>query len=87
MPPMSKQSDKTLRQHVTTAMEQYFTNLAGHEPSNLYELVLKEIEAPLIASALKFTNNNQLKTAKILGLSRGTLRKKIQLHQLMTSKS
>ena len=63
---------------VKNSIEQYFENLGGHETINLYELVLKEVEVPLLTVVLEQTKNNQSKAAKILGLNRGTLRKKLK---------
>ena len=67
-----------LREHVADTLEQYFAQLDGHRPADLYTMVLNEIEKPLIQAVLKYTDNNQSIAAKILGLSRGTLRKKIK---------
>lgn len=75
---MEKQEPLCLRYHVQQALENYFTCLDGSQPSNLYSMVLREIEASLIQSVLKHTNNNQSSAAEILGISRGTLRKKIR---------
>ena len=63
---------------VKNSIEQYFENLGGHKTINLYELVLKEVEVPLLTVVLEQTKNNQSKAAKILGLNRGTLRKKLK---------
>jgi Fis family transcriptional regulator len=68
----------TLRNYVQETLDDYFNNLGGHKPANLYAMVLQEIEAPLIKTVLKYANNNQSIAAQILGISRGTLRKKIQ---------
>ena len=68
----------TLRDHVKQNLENYFANLDGHKISDLYAMVLQEVEIPLIQKALEHTENNQSKAAEILGISRGTLRKKIQ---------
>ncbi|RMH36558.1 MAG: DNA-binding transcriptional regulator Fis [Gammaproteobacteria bacterium] len=68
----------TLRKCVEIALENYFAQLEGEVPSNLYELVLAEVEAPLLESVLAYTQGNQTKAAKILGLNRGTLRKKLR---------
>ena len=53
------------------------------QETDLYELVLTEVEAPLIESVLEFTGNNQSQTASILGLNRGTLRKKLHKYGLL----
>ncbi len=46
-------------------------------PPGLYDRVLREIEKPLISLSLLHTQGNQLQAAKLLGLNRNTLRKKI----------
>ena len=71
-------TQRSLREMVKNSIEQYFENLGGHEAINLYELVLKEVEVPLLTVVLEQSKNNQSKAAKILGLNRGTLRKKLK---------
>lgn len=68
--------------NVHQSLQQYFTQLDGEEPANLYNLVLAELEVPLLKMVMRFTNGNQSKAAKILGISRGTLRKKLAMHSL-----
>lgn len=81
---MSKPTPTTpLREHVERALDDYFNQLGGHKPSNLYRMVIDEIEPPLLAAALRFTGGNQRRAAEILGLDRTTLRKKIRYHQLV----
>lgn len=63
-------------------LDDYFKDLDGHAPGNLYELVLDEIELPLLQAVLKFTRGNQSRAAEILGVNRGTLRKKLRRHKL-----
>ncbi|HJN52715.1 MAG: DNA-binding transcriptional regulator Fis [Pseudomonadales bacterium] len=69
---------QTLRASVETALENYFAQLDGQPVINLYDLVLSEVEAPLLESVLRITGNNQTKCARMLGLNRGTLRKKLK---------
>jgi Fis family transcriptional regulator len=71
----------TLRHYVQQNLENYFSTLDGHKPADLYNMVLKEMEIPLLQAVLQYTNNNQSEAATILGISRGTLRKKIQTLQ------
>lgn len=71
-----------LSQHAHNAIEAYLANLDGNKPSNLYQMVLAEIEVPLLKAILKYTKNNQSQTATILGLNRGTLRKKLKQYDL-----
>lgn len=71
-----------LREHVAETLRIYFHNLGGQAPSNLYDLVQREVEAPLLEIVMKFTHHNQTKAAAILGINRGTLRKKLQQYGL-----
>lgn len=75
---MSDTNQLILRNYVQQNLESYFSNLDGHKPANLYAMVLKEVEIPLLQAALKHTKDNQSAAASILGISRGTLRKKLQ---------
>lgn len=75
-------NDSTLSEHVRHCVESYFVQLNGHDSSGLYNLVLAEVEKPLLEIALKHTEFNQSKAAKILGLSRSTLRKKLEQYQI-----
>jgi Fis family transcriptional regulator len=73
----------TLKSSVAEIMQHYFSNLKGEEPSNVYDFFLDEIEEPLLQIVMKFTNNNQSETARILGLSRGTLRTKLKKYGML----
>lgn len=77
IPPLNN-SGHTLSDHVRHSVEDYFAHLNGHDSSGLYNLVLAEVEKPLLETALKHSDFNQTKAAKILGLSRSTLRKKLE---------
>ncbi|MGP4712903.1 helix-turn-helix domain-containing protein [uncultured Psychrobacter sp.] len=69
--------------HVERVVRQYFVTLGDDIPTDLYELILKEVERPLLSVVLEQTRGNQSKCAQILGLNRGTLRKKLKTHNLM----
>jgi len=72
----------TLRSCVENALTNYFSQLEGQQVTNLYNLVLAEIEAPLLESVLRFTKGNQTQASVMLGLNRGTLRKKLKMYGL-----
>lgn len=72
----------TLRESVEIAMKNYFTQLDNEQPTNIYDLVLAEVEAPLMEAVMHFTKGNQTKASQVLGLNRGTLRKKLKTHGL-----
>ena len=69
-----------LRTHTERALNDYFASLNGHRPAHLYDLVLREVEEPLLKAVLDYTEGNQVRAADILGINRGTLRKKLRLH-------
>jgi Fis family transcriptional regulator len=64
-------------------MDRYFEHLGGQSTVNLYDLVMTEVETPLLMAVLEYTKNNQSKAAEILGLNRGTLRKKLKQYDKM----
>ena len=76
-------SEVTLRENVTQIMQHYFSNLKGEETRHIYDFFLDEVEEPLLAAVMKYTNNNQSKAARLLGLSRGTLRTKLQKYGML----
>ena len=73
---------RPLRECVASALHEYLAKLDGHPPGNLYQMVLQEVERPMIEAALAHTGGNQSHAAEILGMSRGTLRKKLKLYDL-----
>jgi len=72
-----------LRDAVTIAMQQYLKELDGQLATDVYPMVLAEIEAPLLTEIMKYTRNNQTKASIMLGLNRGTLRKKLKQYKLI----
>ena len=76
----------TLRDSVRATVKEYFIKLDGAEPANVYELFLAEVESPLLEMVLQFVRDNQSEAARILKLSRGTLRKKMQQYGFLKSK-
>ncbi len=73
----------SLRENVEQSVKQYFDHLDGAPAGNLYDLVLDEVEEPLLKAVLEYTKGNQSKAAILLGLSRGTLRKKMKKFGLL----
>jgi Fis family transcriptional regulator, factor for inversion stimulation protein len=67
-----------LRNHAERALSDYFMSLNGHHPAHLYDLVLREVEEPLFRVVLDYAEGNQSRAAGILGINRGTLRKKLK---------
>ena len=75
--------EETLRDCVSRVLDNYFSNLEGQDTIDLYELVISEVEAPLMEAVMRETRNNQSKAATMLGLNRGTLRKKLKTYGLL----
>ncbi len=67
-----------LRDHAERALSDYFSSLNGHRPAMLYDLVIREVEEPLFRAVLDYAEGNQSQAAVILGINRGTLRKKLR---------
>jgi len=70
--------DLPLRNHAERALSDYFHSLNGHRPAHLYDMVLREVEEPLFRVVLDYAQGNQSRAAVILGINRGTLRKKLK---------
>ena len=71
-----------LNKCIHEALENYFAHIDGHKVSNLYQMVIEQVEAPLMKSIMNYTKNNQSEAASILGISRGTLRNKLKSYNL-----
>ena len=74
---------KPLRTHTEEALHHYLKSLNGDRPGDLYELVLGEVEEPLLKVVMDYTQGNQSQAAGILGINRGTLRKKLKTYSLI----
>ena len=75
--------NKPLSTLTDEALRGYFATLNGHRPGDLYQLVIGEVERPLLNAVMSYTNGNQSEAAEILGINRGTLRKKLKTYKLM----
>jgi Fis family transcriptional regulator len=71
-----------LRECVARAVRRYLADLDGDTPDGLYELVLNEMEVPLLREVLDWSGGNQSKAAQALGMNRATLRKKLATRAL-----
>lgn len=72
-----------LAECVRKALDDYFENLDGEIAGDIYELVMAEVERPLLACVLDHCGGNQTRAAQVLGLNRTTLRKKLREHGLI----
>ena len=71
-----------LRECVARAVRRYLADLDSQTPQGLYELVLHEVEVPLLREVLHWSGGNQSKAAAALGMNRATLRKKLAARKL-----
>jgi len=79
----ASKNQKPLRSHTEEALKAYFRTLNGDRPGELYDLVLGEVEEPLFRVVMDYTDGNQSQAAGILGINRGTLRKKLKSYSLI----
>ena len=72
----------TLRQNVQVAIRRYLEDMGQSQPECLYRTLMAEVEPPLIEEVLRYTQGNQSRTAKILGMTRNTLRAKLNRYDI-----
>jgi len=72
--------DSELSACVRKMMRQYFKDLDGEDVTNIYDMVVANIERPLLEVVLHHAEGNQTRAAEMLGLNRNTLRKKLNQH-------
>lgn len=65
------------------SLEQYFRELNGEKTTELYQMVIAEVERPLLEVVMAHAESNQCRAAEILGINRNTLRKKLVQHGLI----
>lgn len=78
-------SSTSLTDTVKQTLKAYFDQLEGSEPNDIYSMVLKQVEAPLLEVVMQQVDGNQTRAAAYLGLNRGTLRKKLRIYGLDNS--
>ncbi|KTD26895.1 Fis family transcriptional regulator [Legionella israelensis] len=73
------QNESALSNHVISAVKNYLNTVNNRNANlNLYQLIVEEVEAPLFRTVMELTRYNQSKAARVLGVSRGTLRTKLK---------
>ncbi|KTC66110.1 Fis transcriptional activator (plasmid) [Legionella adelaidensis] len=74
-----QQTSEALSLQVISAVKKYLTAVNSKDANlNLYQLIVEEVEAPLFRTVMELTRYNQSKAARVLGVSRGTLRTKLK---------
>ena len=79
---MNKSERQPPNYFVRRSVEQYFKALNGEQPVAVYEMVINEVERPLLEVVMREVKGNQSRAARILGINRNTLRKKRKHHSL-----
>lgn len=78
-----KQPDTTnLARAVESALDHYFATLEDEQITNLHQMVIEQVEAPLIRYVLNKTCGNRTHAARILGINRNTLHRKMTLYRI-----
>ena len=77
-PAPSSHSQPALRDYVAKAVRRYLLDLGDCDSHELYEIVLREIEVPMLTEVMRHCQGNQSRAAATLGLNRATLRKKLK---------
>lgn len=73
---------KNLQDKIEKLLDNYFKDLDGEKPNDVYNMVLHSVEKPLLIYIMNYAQGNQTRAAKILGLNRNTLRKKLEFYNL-----
>ena len=82
--PMKERDEgSNLNKAVRDCLTQYFDELDGNHPGDLYDMVLQQVEGPLLEVVMAYVDGNQSKASQCLGLNRGTLRKKLRNYDLL----
>jgi Fis family transcriptional regulator len=71
-----------LSTHVRNSLERYFHDLNGEKTTNVYDMVISEVERPLLEAVMRHVKSNQCRAAELLGINRNTLRKKLKQYKL-----
>ncbi|MDO4906652.1 Fis family transcriptional regulator [Neisseria sp.] len=80
-----KQPPPDIARCIEQNLQQYFRDLGGEAACGVYDMVLEQVEKPLLQCVMAECGGNQSKAAAVLGLNRNTLRKKLVQYGLLDS--
>lgn len=69
--------DAALQELVYNLVSRFLAENKNKNIQDLYDMILSEVEPPLLQAVMEKRRGNQLQAAKLLGISRGTIRKKL----------
>lgn len=72
----------SLESIVELKISRFLDQVGKYYPQDLYSLIMKKTEKPLLSQILRRTGGNQVHAARILGINRNTLRKKMKIYEL-----
>ena len=72
-----------ISESVLRTLEQYFRDLDGERPAAIYDMVIRNVEKPMLEFVLDQAGGNQTAAARMLGINRNTLRRKLAEHELL----
>ena len=75
---MNTRQNNEIAECVRRALDKYFKDLDGEKPRSVYDMVIRNVERPLLEAVLDQAEGNQTIAAEMLGINRNTLRKKMQ---------
>ncbi|HAF55378.1 MAG TPA: Fis family transcriptional regulator [Thauera sp.] len=68
---------------VVRTLDQYFRDLDGEKPAAIHDMVIRNVERPMLEFVLRRANGNQTVAADMLGINRNTLRRKLTDYELL----
>jgi two-component system nitrogen regulation response regulator GlnG len=69
---------RSLEEMVLARLREYATNLQGHEAKDMYDLIMPQLERPLVRVAMELARGRQRQAAEMLGIHRNTLRTRLK---------
>lgn len=69
--------EQGLQENIYQLVTRFLAENKSKSIDNLYDMILQEVEPPLLKAVMEKKRGNQLQAAKTLGISRGTIRKKL----------
>jgi Fis family transcriptional regulator len=76
-------SRSEIEECIRRSLERYFRDLDGEKPAAIYEMVLSQVERPVLEVVMREADGNQTYAAQLLGINRNTLRRKLQDNDLI----
>ncbi len=76
-------SKEHIQDVILQSLQEYFDDLDGQKPTDVYNMIMRTVEKPVLMAVMVHAKNNQSHAAEMLGINRNTLRKKLLEHGLL----